>query len=101
MRTLTDGTPLPLSYIERRRQAAAVPGRGGQVPTGAGAKGTDMRTSRVMNPPAPHYPVSRVAVTGGALEGARGTPAATTSRAERNRIQRKNRAILRRRNRTL
>lgn len=96
MHTLLDGSPMPQSYIPRSRQAAPVSGRGGQVSTGTGAKGTDMRTSRVMNPPAPHYPVSRVAVSGGRFEGAdQSAPASTTTR-QRRAIQRANRKVHRR-----
>jgi hypothetical protein len=47
METLINGTPMPPSYIQRERRAAAVPGRGGQAPIPSGPKGTDMRTSRV------------------------------------------------------
>ena len=81
----------PRIHGERPRQNAPVPGRGGQV-----ERATDMRTSRVMNPPRPHYPVSQVTVSGGYFPGADTIAPATTTRRERRAIQRANRKAYRR-----
>lgn len=96
METLTGGTPMPLSYVQRQRQGQAVPGREGQ----------DMRATRVRTA-TPEYTGRRagaahVRPTGGKVSDDFGRAAETpgteptTTRSERQRIQRRNRAIFKR-----
>lgn len=83
----------PLSYIPQRRSPAAVPGREGQ----------DMRATRVATVTPEHTgrraAAAHVRPTGGHVSDDFGKPAETpdpgptTTRAERQRIQRRNRAI--------
>lgn len=77
------------------RPAAPVPGRGGQID-----RATDMRTSRVMNPPRNPGGMAAprpVRPTGGRVDDADATNPGryATNRAERRRIQRANRKAYR------
>lgn len=89
----------PLSYREQPRRASALPGRGGQ---GKDRTGTDMNTSQVTSTRKRHLgdsafqagPLSPAVYA--ATPSTPGDPSSSMTRAERQRIQRRNRSLIKR-----